>query len=155
MCVSTPPPEKKRRGHDENDGLVSDESNGTAEEVTHAAYPEELKGEILKHALVGCGLLEPTVAQPDHYSRRLQQQERVAEQHARQWVKRQIEEFTMAYQHDQLAAEKTRKQMECLARKRMEQQRQLDQLRLAVEGGEHVMAASEERQLKRIAGYGL
>ncbi|KAG6590828.1 uncharacterized protein IUM83_19130 [Phytophthora cinnamomi] len=46
MCVSTPPPEKKRRGRDEIGGLVSVESNGTAEEVTHAAYPEELKGEM-------------------------------------------------------------------------------------------------------------
>ncbi|KAG6599592.1 uncharacterized protein IUM83_19785 [Phytophthora cinnamomi] len=49
MCVSTPPPEKKRRGRDEIGGLVSVESNGTAEEVTHAAYPEELKGEISLH----------------------------------------------------------------------------------------------------------
>ncbi|KAG6611541.1 uncharacterized protein IUM83_13659 [Phytophthora cinnamomi] len=46
MCVSTPPPEKKRRGRDENGDLVSDKSNGTAEQVTHAAYPEKLKGEM-------------------------------------------------------------------------------------------------------------
>ncbi|KAE9004323.1 hypothetical protein PR003_g20641 [Phytophthora rubi] len=66
------------------------------------------------------------MAQEASARRRLHQQERVAEDHARQRGKRQIEELTMAYKHAQLAAEKTSKKLERLAQKKAEQQRQLD-----------------------------
>ncbi|KAG6968300.1 hypothetical protein JG688_00005888 [Phytophthora aleatoria] len=64
-----------------------------------------------------------------------QKQEEIAAQHNRQRSRRKIEEMMMAYQKAHLDAEKTYKKMEHLERKQAEQMRNLDQLRLAVEGG--------------------
>ncbi|KAE9281198.1 hypothetical protein PF008_g27944 [Phytophthora fragariae] len=86
--------------------------------------------------------------------KRQQRQEQVAEQHARQRSKRKIEELTMVYEKAQLDSEKTEKALERLERKRAQQKCELEQLRLAVEGGEHEATAPEESQLRRIAGYG-
>lgn len=86
--------------------------------------------------------------------RRQKKQEEVAEKHTRQRAQRQLEEMLMAYKKAQLDAEKTRKKIERLAEKEEALKRNLDQLRLAVEGGEHVPTAQEELQLRRIAGYG-
>ncbi|KAE8877363.1 hypothetical protein PF003_g38534 [Phytophthora fragariae] len=84
--------------------------------------------------------------------KRQQRQEQVAEQHARQRSKRKIEELTMVYEKAQLDSEKTEKALEPLERKRAQQKCELEQLRLAVEGGEHEATAPEESQLRRIAG---
>ncbi|KAE9288298.1 hypothetical protein PR003_g25838 [Phytophthora rubi] len=91
----------------------------------------------------------------EHLNRKRQQrQEQVAEQHVRQRSKRKIEELIMAYEKAQLDSEKTKKALERLEKKRAQQKCELEQLRLAVEGGEHEATASEESQLRRIAGYG-
>ncbi|KAG6943645.1 hypothetical protein JG688_00017505 [Phytophthora aleatoria] len=60
----------------------------------------------------------------------------------------------MAYQHAQLAADKTRNNLERLSQKKTGEESALDQLRLAVEGGEYEMTAIEERQLRNVAGLG-
>ncbi|KAG7378005.1 hypothetical protein PHYPSEUDO_010689 [Phytophthora pseudosyringae] len=94
------------------------------------------------------------IVEEERSRKRRQKQQQVAEQHARQRSRRQIEELTMAYEHAQLTAEKNKQQMERLSQKNAEQLRALDQIRLAVEGGEHEPTPREERQLRNLAGFG-
>ncbi|RLN51774.1 hypothetical protein BBJ28_00023844 [Nothophytophthora sp. Chile5] len=110
---------------------------------------------VLDPELVHVNLQSRQVIVREELSRkRCQNQAQVAQEHARQRSKRQNEELTMAYEHAQLAAKKTIHRMDRLAQQKSEQQRTLDQLRLAVEGGEHEVTPREERQLRNLTGFG-
>ncbi|RLN90496.1 hypothetical protein BBJ28_00004152 [Nothophytophthora sp. Chile5] len=97
----------------------------------------------------------PAVLAAARHDRRVAKQQQVVRDQARMRGRRQSEQLAMAYEHAQLAVEKTLRRYEREAAKKKEELQRLRQLRVAVEMGEEcALSDAELRRLRDVAGLG-